>query len=77
MELESFAQRFEGAKVPVDRKIRYGKRVREIVQDSVEHGIDLIIMNSHPVDPQKFPASWASISYQVSIACQCPVLLLK
>lgn len=76
-ELESMTQRFFEAGIEVDRKIRFGKRAEEIVRDSSEREIDLIVMNSHPLDPEAPIHSMGTLSYQVSLFCRCPVLLVK
>ncbi len=76
-ELETMAQRFEEAGLTVDRKIRYGKRMQEIVQDSVDREIGLIILSSHKIERDHPVESWGTLSYQVSVLCQCPVLLVK
>jgi nucleotide-binding universal stress UspA family protein len=61
----------------VDRKILYGKRLIEIVRDACERKVDLIVMSSHKVDPAAGASSFGTLSYQVSILCDCPVLLVK
>ena len=76
-ELESRSQRFDDAGLAVDCKIRIGHRLPEIVTDSVERGADLIVMSSHKPDPTRPLQTWATLSYQVSVLCQCPVLLVK
>jgi universal stress protein A len=76
-ELERMSQRFLTAKIAVDRKIRFGKRLHEIVRDSVDRKADLIVMSSHKPDLQKPAQTWATLSYQVSVLCLCPVLLVK
>ena len=76
-ELESTSQRFDQAGIAVDCKIRIGHRLHEIVTDSVERAADLIVMNSHKPDPTRPLQTWATLSYQVSMLCQCPVLLVK
>jgi nucleotide-binding universal stress UspA family protein len=76
-ELERMAQRFIAAKIAVDRKIRFGKRLNEIVHDSADRHADLIVMSSHKPDLQKPAQTWATLSYQVSVLCSCPVLLVK
>jgi universal stress protein A len=76
-ELERLAQRFLAANIAVDRKIRFGKRLHEIVRDSVDRKADLIVMSSHKPDLQKPAQTWATLSYQVSVLCLCPVLLVK
>jgi universal stress protein A len=76
-ELEQMSQRLLSAKIAVDRKIRFGKRLPEIVRDSVDRQADLIVMSSHKPDLQKPAQTWATLSYQVSVLCLCPVLLVK
>jgi nucleotide-binding universal stress UspA family protein len=76
-ELERLSRRFVEANVACDRKIRFGKRLAEIVQTCVEHGTDLMIMSSHQPDLQNPRQTWATISYQVSVLCPCAVLLVK
>lgn len=76
-ELESMSQRFAQAGIAVDRKTRFGKRLQEIVSDSIERHADLIVMSSHKLNPAEPFKSWATLSYQVSALCQCPVLLVK
>jgi nucleotide-binding universal stress UspA family protein len=76
-ELERMAQRFVAAKIAVDRKIRFGKRLQEIVHDADDRQADLIVMSSHKPDLQNPTQTWATLSYQVSVLCPCPVLLVK
>ena len=58
------------------RAIVYGKRVEQIVQYAKKTQIDLIVLNSHPIDPTR-PQGWTSISHFVAILSPCPVLLIK
>jgi universal stress protein A len=76
-QLEARSQRFSAAEIAVDWKIRYGKRLTEIVQDARDRKADLIVMSSHKVDPAAPARSLGTLSYQVSILCDCPVLLVK
>lgn len=71
------AARFAEAGLEVDTKIRYGRRAAEILQFVQEHHIDLIVMSSHRVDADQPAVSLGSVSYQVSILCPCPVMLVK
>ncbi len=61
----------------VDRVIIYGKRADEVARYAEDNGIDLIVLSSHRVDPTNPGLSWATLSYQVAILAQCPVLLVK
>lgn len=76
-ELESRSQRFDLAGIDIDCKIRIGQRLHEIVTDSIERSADLIVMSSHKPDLTRPLQTWATLSYQVSVLCQCPVLLVK
>lgn len=76
-QLERLSQRFTAAGLATDRKIRFGKRLAEIVNDSNERKVDLIIMSSHKPDLNRPHQTWATLSYQVSVLCPCPVLLVK
>lgn len=76
-QLESRSQRFAAAGIAVDWKIREGKRLVEIVQDVRDRKADLVVMSSHKVDPSAAAQSLGTLSYQVSILCDCPVLLVK
>lgn len=76
-ELESRSQRFDLAGIDIDCKIRIGQRLHEVVTDSIERAADLIVMSSHKPDLTRPLQTWATLSYQVSVLCQCPVLLVK
>lgn len=57
--------------------VTLGRRVREILVYAEEHGVDLIVLGSHPVDPDAPVRSIATISYKVAITTTMPVLLVK
>jgi len=76
-ELETMVQRFHNAGLDAEFKVRLGKRVYEIVSYGAERGIDLIVLHSHKIDADHPMQSAGTISYQVSILCECPVLLVK
>lgn len=76
-ELEERAQRFSQAGIAVETKVHVGPRLREIVQASLDRAADLIVMSSHAIDPSRPVQSWNTLSYQVSVLCSCPILLVK
>ncbi len=76
-ELEERAQRFSQARIAVETKVHVGPRLREIVQASLDRAADLIVMSSHAIDPSRPVQSWNTLSYQVSVLCSCPTLLVK
>lgn len=75
--LQNFAKPFQEAKVQTAEKIVLGKIGRGIVSYSLQHDIDLIVLSSHKVKLDPDPKGWATLSYQVSILSQCPVMLVK
>jgi nucleotide-binding universal stress UspA family protein len=55
----------------------YGRRGEEILRFAAERQVDLIVLASHPPDPQQPALSLGSLSYKVSALAPCAVLLLK
>ncbi len=76
-ELERISQRFLDADVPCEVKVRIGDRLQEIVEFANHHRVDLIVMSSHRIDPNHLAETWATLSYKVSVVCECPILLVK
>lgn len=76
-ELDGSAERFRAAGLSIDCETRLGDRPAEIVACAEEHACDLIVMSSHPINPDKVAPSLWTVSYQVSILCRCPILLVK
>lgn len=76
-ELETMGQRFVEADLDVHEKIRFGKRAGEIVKYRDDHAIDLIVMSSHTLEPENRTSTIVTLSYQVSLICRCPILLIK
>jgi len=75
--MDQMAERAIEKGVVVHPKIIYGQRAEEIVKYTLEQQIDLIIMTSHKVDLKNPTRGWGTLSYQVGILAQCPVLLVK
>jgi nucleotide-binding universal stress UspA family protein len=75
--LKAFSEKFVTHGLRVDQALVYGHRTREIVDFAIENGVDLVIMASHRIDPDRPGHDWSSISYAVAILSPCPVLLVK
>jgi hypothetical protein len=75
--MEQLAQRFAAAKLKIDSRIVYGRRGPEIVRCALQTDVDLVVLSSHKIDMDEIAGGWATLSYQVSILCPCPVLLVK
>lgn len=76
-EMERMSQRFVEADLKVEVKVRVGDRLREIIEFSKRHCVDLIVMSSHQIDPKHLAETWGTLSYKVSVMCECPILLVK
>lgn len=76
-ELESLAKRCGEEGAPVETAIVYGRRAGQIVHFAEDNQIDLIVLSSHKVDLDEMTGGWGTLSHQVSVFCQCPVLLVK
>jgi nucleotide-binding universal stress UspA family protein len=75
--LKDCAERYEHEGLKVDEVIVYGHRNKEIVDYAVANRIDLIVLASHRIDPDRPGYDWSTISYAVAILAPCPVLLVK
>jgi nucleotide-binding universal stress UspA family protein len=75
--LQEFSERFALRKLKVDQTVVYGHRTRGIVDYAIANRVNLIIMASHRIDPDRPGHDWSSISYAVAILSPVPVLLVK
>lgn len=76
-ELQELSQRFNRAGVAVESHVWIGKRVAEIVRFVAEQSVDLVVVTSPPVNAERPAASLSSASFQLSVFCSCPVLMVK
>ena len=75
--MDEWMARNKKSDVLVEKKILYGNRVREIVRFAEENQASLIILNSHKIDMDSPGRGWGTISYQVGLISDCPVMLIK
>ena len=64
-------------KIAWHTEVLYGARAHTVVLHAMEIDADLIVLASHAIDLNNPVTGWGSVSYQISILSQCPVLLLK
>ena len=74
--MDPLAAMFSEAGIQVYQKTLIGKPAEQLVRYVVDDNIDLIILSSHKFNPAA-GKGWATLSYQVSLICPCPVLLVK
>jgi nucleotide-binding universal stress UspA family protein len=75
--LERLTSRVSHEGVPAHAETVYGKRARSIIEFAANRRVDLIVLNSHRVEPDQTGYRFATISYEVAVLAPCPVLLLK
>ena len=63
--------------VSVIQRVSYGNRLREILAFAEGNPTDLIVMSSRRLDMSEKPTGFATLSHQVAILSQVPVLLVK
>jgi len=67
----------EEEQLPVDWELVLGRPTAGILKVATDCEADLIILGSHRIDPAHPTEGWGTISHQVSILADCPVLLVK
>jgi len=75
--LREFSERFLDKHLKIDQVLVYGHRTEQILDYAVQNDVDLIVMASHRVDPDRPGRDWSTISYAVAVMSSCPVLLMK
>jgi nucleotide-binding universal stress UspA family protein len=71
------AEVLDAAGVSASGHILYGKRHEKVLEFAEEHGADLIILDSHRIEPKRPGRGFATLSYRIAITASCPVLLVK
>jgi nucleotide-binding universal stress UspA family protein len=71
------AARFRRERLPVDVEVVAGIPLDEILEYARNDGTDLIVLSSHPVEPERPVPGWDTLSYKIAALCRCPVLLAK
>lgn len=75
--MEKLVAPYQDQKIKIGWRIVYGNRVQEILNYARSQHIDMIIMNSHKIDPKNPTRGWGTISHKIVILSPCPVMLVK
>lgn len=75
--LKPMAEQCTKAGLEVEQDVIFGRRAVSIVDYASDKKADLLILSSHKIAPDQPPKNFMTLSYQVSIMCQCTVLLVK
>jgi len=58
-------------------EVAYGPRAKTILEEARKLDADLIVIQSHRLDTDHPPEGWGTLSFQVGILSDRPVLLVK
>jgi nucleotide-binding universal stress UspA family protein len=61
----------------IERRISYGRRGPEILAVAADCGADLVVVRSHRLDPAQPGAGIGTLSHEVALLADVPVLLVK
>jgi len=75
--MDQMAEPLSVGGLTVIQRVSYGNRLREILGYAEENLTDLIVMSSRRLEPSEAPTGFATLSHQVAILSQIPVLLVK
>ena len=75
--MDQMAEPLSVSGLTVIQRVSYGNRLREILAYAEENLADLIVMSSRRLEPSEAPTGFATLSHQVAILSQIPVLLIK
>ncbi len=70
-------QRFRDVGLTAEPEIIVGQKARAIVQYTATASVDLVVMASERVDLEQPVAGLGRPDRQVSLLCQCPVMLIR
>lgn len=76
-EFDKLLQQFPGGEFDVTVDTIVNHRSKGVVLYAADNNVDLIVMSSHPFNPQQSSEGWGTISYQVAALCQCSIMLIK
>ena len=74
--IERWVRELPGS-LQIERQISFGRRAQEIVRYAEESACDLIVLASHPLDPERPGGGLGTLSHQVALGARCPVLLMR
>ena len=75
--LDELRHGLDGEDVRVSAEIVYGSRARAILDEAQKLDADLIVLRSHRVSRESTQTGFGTLSHQVGILAECPVLLVK
>lgn len=75
--LQGWIDQFVAGEASIELRIAYGHRTQEILRQADELGCDLMVLSSHRLDPEHPVGGIGTISHQLALVADCPVLLIR
>jgi nucleotide-binding universal stress UspA family protein len=75
--LDALTARLKEKGVSARPVVLYGERVPEVLRYTLQERVDLIVLSSHPPDPNQPGGGLGTMSYLIGVAARCPVMLVK
>jgi len=75
--MEGLADGLAGKPLQIERRIAYGKRLQEIMAAAADCRADVIVVRSHRVEPGRPGGGLGTLSHEVALLAEIPVLLVK
>jgi len=75
--LSELAKMLKAPGLDVTQHVIYGNPAIEIARFAEAHDVDLVVLASHRLEPERGGQDWGTVSYKVSMLARCPVLLVK
>lgn len=75
--MEELVSQLDEPPVRIERRVSYGRRIREILTVAAEIGADLLVVHSHRIEPGRSGGGLGTLSHEVAVLADIPVLLVK
>ncbi len=75
--IAALARKFARKRIRTRAVVLFGDPAKQIVRYVEKEGVDLVVLNSHRLQPLHPGMGWGTVSYKVGILADCPVLLVK
>lgn len=75
--MKSVSDSIASPHVCVTSSIRYGNRLQEILSSCREERADLVVVQSHQMNPSEPHEGWGTLSQRLAIIAPCAVLLVR
>lgn len=75
--LESLSAPLSERGIRFEADVIHGPRAKTILEEVLRLGADLLVMQSHRIDPERQGEGLGTLSHQIGLFAPCPVLLVR